>query len=124
VRTAVLGLDGDTAPTFDEAWRLVVEAGRGNGWDEDAALANLMEVSRPVGAWAQMRGLRHLWHLPTEDPDNGRFVLRDLASSYESFREAWAVPARREQLAAPRGELGLRRLTFASTAQLPQSAEG
>lgn len=110
VRTAVNGLDGDTAPTFDEAWRLIVEAGQATRWAEDAALALLMEENRPVGAWAQMKGLRHLWHLPAEDPDSGRFVLRDLRASWEQFCEAWAVPARREGLAAPRADGGLRRL--------------
>jgi hypothetical protein len=126
VRTAVLGLDSETAPTFDEAWQLVVDTGRANGWREDEALAVLLEVSRPVGAWAQMRGLRKLWHLPTEDPEHGRFVLRDLAASYDAFREAWAIPARREQLAAPRAEAGLRRLTYGATSapQLPESGQG
>lgn len=123
VRTAVNGLDADTAPTFDEAWAMVVDAGRDNRWDEDAALADLMSVNRAVGSWAGRRGLRALWHLPTEDPDSGRFVLRDLAASWDHFREAWSVPSRREALAAPRRTGGPHRLT-PGAAGLPVSAGG
>lgn len=96
--------DDEPAPTFDEAWAAICHAGAVSRWDADRAGEMLTGA---IGAWAQLRGLDRLWQLPTEDPDGGRFVLRDLERSYASFCEAWAVPARREQLAAPRrGELG------------------
>lgn len=91
--------DEEPAPTFDEAWAAVCHAGAVSRWNPDRAAEMLTGA---IGAWAAMRGLDRLWQLPTEDPDNGRFVLRDLERSYAAFCEAWAIPARREQLAAPR----------------------
>lgn len=100
----------DLPITFDEAWSLILEAGRGTGFDEDRALDRLRQSSRITAAWAQTRGLRTLWHLPSEDPEAGRFVLRDLAGSWQAFSEAWKSPSRRPSLEAPRGSGRLRRL--------------
>lgn len=114
-------VDPGAAPTWDEAWQLVVAAGRETSYRPARALEVLAEDSLPVAAWARGRGLTHLWQLPTEDPDYGRHVLRDLERSWQAFVDAWAIPARRAQLAAPRGTGGLRRLQ-APGAQLPPAA--
>lgn len=114
-------VDEGAAPTWDEAWQLVVAAGRESAYRPERALQLLADDSPAVAAWARGRGLTHLWRLPTEDPDHGRHVLRDLERSWQAFVEAWAIPARRAQLAAPRGTGGLRRLQ-APGAQLPPAA--
>ncbi len=94
-------------PTFDEAWAAICRAGIKSRWQAAEALAQL---TGPTAAWAQLRGLDRLWKLPTECPDSGRYVMRDLERSYVAFCEAWAVPERRAQLEAPRGDGTLRPL--------------
>ncbi len=96
--------------TFDEGWALIVRSGQETGFDQDRALDLIRERSRLTAAWAQIRGLSSLWHLPTEDPEAGRWVLRDLSGSWQAFSEAWKTPSRRAALEAPRGSGGLRRL--------------
>jgi hypothetical protein len=119
VRVAVVGLDTETAPTFDEAWRMIVEAGRANAWQERATVDELMAMNRAVGSWAQMKGVRRLGHLPADDPEHGRWVLRDLAASWQSFQDAWAVPSRREALAAPPRNGGPQRITAGAAGLAP-----
>lgn len=103
--------DPDAAPSWDEAWELVRYAGRASRWNAEAGLEALRADAPAVAAWAQIRGLAELWRLPTEDPDHGRFVLRDLAASWEAFAARWALPANRAALTAgPGNRRGLRRL--------------
>lgn len=99
--------DADSAPTFDEAWAAVCRSGITSRWDAGSALLWLEEMAgSAVASWARSRGLPALWKLPSEDPDHGRFVRRDLERSWEGFAEAWSIPARRAQLSAARaGEL-------------------
>lgn len=105
------GADPDEAPGWDEAWELCRYAGRRTSWNESDGLGLLQDEAPAVAAWARMRGLAAIWRLPTEDPDTGRFVLRDLAASYEAFAARWAVVANRPALAAgPGNRRGLRRL--------------
>jgi hypothetical protein len=124
VRAVVAPADGGPAPvaevvpTFDEAWRLVVDAGRDTAFNEGEAEQLLEAVAPPVAAWSRQRGLTALWQLPVEDPGHGRLVLRDLADSWQAFEEAWREPARRARLARPRAAGGLRRLAAGDLAQL------
>lgn len=100
--------DDDPAPSFEEAWAAICRAGAKSRWDAPAAMQWLTETAgAAVAAWAAQRGLAALWRLPVDDPDHGRFVLRDLERSWAAFAEAWAIPARRTRLAAARSSGGL-----------------
>jgi len=85
-------------PTGTAAISLVMRAGAATGYDPTAAAAGLEKHHPALGAWARMRGLRDMWHLPIDDPDAGRWVRRDLVRDWDAHARAWSDVRHRQTL--------------------------
>jgi hypothetical protein len=85
-------------PTGTAAISLVMRAGSATGYDPVSAADGLDQHHPALGAWARMRGLRDIWHLPIDDPDAGRWIRRDLVREWEAHARAWSDARHRQTL--------------------------
>jgi hypothetical protein len=85
-------------PTGTAAVSLVMRAGLATRWDVTAAADGLDKHHPALGAWARLRGLRTLWHLPIDDPDAGRWIRRDLIREWDDHARAWSDHQHRQTI--------------------------